>query len=280
MEVIALNMKKRDKVAGAIYGFAIGDAMGATTEFMTREQIENKYGKVTDIIGGGWLGLKPGDITDDTEMTMCIINALMGTLDEDDSLGYLFMMQCRKEFIKWYESGPKDVGGQCGRAIRYMMTKHLSMYHDDTALGNGSLMRAMPCAVLDKELLNELQSKMTHNNSKCTRVVQDYSRMIQKYINGNLYTYKVKGLLDPSGYILNTFNNSIYWSSQDSFEQAIIGAVNDGGDADTIAAIAGSLAGARFGYDAIPKRWIDQLNFGVKISLETFKNFAFSYLQI
>lgn len=280
MEVIALNMKKRNKIAGAIYGFAIGDAMGATTEFMSEEQIKNKFGKVTDIIGGGWLNLKAGEITDDTQMTMCIMNALMRTLNEDDPMGYLFMMECRKEFIKWYKSGPKDVGGQCSRAINYMMSGKLGIYEDNKALGNGSLMRAMPCALLNKELLNELQGRMTHNNSDCTQVIQIYSRLIQGYINGNLYTYKIKDLLEPSGYFWNTFNNSIYWSNKKTFEDAILGAVNHGGDADTIAAITGSLAGAKFGFENIPEKWIKQLNFEIKIFLEKFKNFVFAYLQI
>lgn len=280
MEVIVLNMKE-NKIAGAIYGFAIGDAMGATTEFMTEEQIKRKFGKVTDIIGGGWLNLKAGEVTDDTQMTMCVMNALMRTLNKEDPFGYLFVMECRKEFIKWYQSNPKDVGGQCSRAIKYMMSgKHIGMYHDDKALGNGSLMRAMPCALLNKELLNELQGRMTHNNFKCYQVIQDYSRLIQEYLNGKLYTGNIKTILEPSGYFWNTFNNSVYWSCQDSFEDAILGAVNHGGDADTIAAITGSLAGARFGYDAIPKRWINQLNPDVKIFIEKFKKFVFTYVQM
>ena len=280
--VTALNMKKRNKIAGAIYGFAIGDAMGATTEFMSKEQIKRQFGKVTDIIGGGWLNLKAGEVTDDTQMSMCVMNALMKTLnDNDDPMGHLFMIECRKEFIKWYKSGPKDVGGQCSRAINYMMNgNNLGMYHEDSALGNGSLMRAMPCAVLGNELLNELQGRMTHNNSECTQVIQVYSRLIQNYIDGNYITFNIKSLLEPSGYFWNTFNNSIYWSKQETFEDAIIGAVNHGGDADTIAAITGSLAGAKFGYNAIPEKWINQLNSDVKIFLEKFKNFVFSYLQI
>lgn len=275
-----MNMKKRDKIAGAIYGFAIGDAMGATTEFMSDKQIKKKFGKVTDIIGGGWLNLKAGEITDDTQMTMCVMNALMNTLDKDDPLGYLFMKECRKGFIDWYKSGPKDVGGQCSKAINYMMLGKLGASYDDMALGNGSLMRAMPCALLNKPLLNELQGRMTHNNYKCVQVIQDYSRLIQKYLNGNLYTGNIKSILEPSGYFWNTYNNSVYWSCRESFEDAILGAVNHGGDADTIAAITGSLAGARFGFNSIPKRWIEQLNPDVKIFLEKFKNFVFTYLQI
>ena len=279
-----MNMKlNKNGIAGAIYGFVIGDAMGATTEFMSEEQIKRKFGKVTDIIGGGWLNLEAGEVTDDTQMTMCVMNALMRTLDKEDAFGFAFAKECRNEFIKWYKSCPKDVGGQCSRAITYMMSGKLGAYRNDNALGNGSLMRAMPCALLDRPFLNELQGRLTHNNQECSQIIQDYSRLIQDYLKGiydNMLTYTIRGLLEPSGYIRNTFNNSVYWSCQNSFEEAIIGAVNHGGDADTIAAITGSLAGAKFGYDNIPKRWINQLNPKVKISLEKFKNFVFTYVQM
>ena len=83
------NFTKRDRIAGAIIGFAIGDAMGATTEFMNEGQIKLKYGQLTDIIGGGWLNLAPGEVTDDTQMTMCVMNALMKTQNEEDLSGKL-----------------------------------------------------------------------------------------------------------------------------------------------------------------------------------------------
>jgi ADP-ribosyl-[dinitrogen reductase] hydrolase len=281
MEGIVLNIRKRDKIAGAIYGFAIGDAMGATTEFMSRVQIERNYGKVTDIVGGGWLNLKPGEVTDDTQMSICVMSALMNTLKRKDPLGFLFMKQLRKEFIEWYRSRPKDVGGQCQRAIQEMIhLNRLGAKEDENALGNGSLMRAMPCALLDKELLNSLQGRMTHNNSPCTRIIQSYSGVIQCYLNDKPIGIESKRLLEPSGHVKNTFDNSLYWSQRKTFKEAILGAVNDGGDADTIAAITGSIAGAKFGYDAIPKEWVEQLDPDVENVLKIFKNFAFTYLQI
>ena len=272
MEVSVLSTIK-NKLAGAIYGFAIGDAMGATTEFMNRDQIKKQYGQVTDIIGGGWLNLKAGKVTDDTQMTICVMDALMGNIK-------LFEECCMGNFIEWYRMGPKDVGGQCSKGIICVMSKGHFIEKDDMALGNGSLMRAMPCALINRSDLNVAQGKLTHNNSECSQIILEYTRLIQNTLYNNLYTYKIKSILEPSGYIRNTFNNSLYWANEPSFEKAIIGAVNDGGDADTIAAITGSIAGARFGYDAIPQRWIDQLDSEVKIYLEKFKNFVFSYLQI
>ena len=263
----------KNKIAGAIYGFAIGDAMGATTEFMCHKQIKKQYGKVIDIIGGGWLNLEAGKVTDDTQMTICVMDALMDNIK-------LFEKHCMDNFIKWYQTGPKDVGGQCAKGIICALITGHFIREDNSALGNGSLMRAMPCALINRPDSNVAQGKLTHNNSECSQIILEYTRLIQNILYNNLYTYKVKSILEPSGYIRDTFNNSLYWANKPSFEKAIIGTVNDGGDADTIAAITGSIAGARFGYDTIPQRWIDQLDSEVKIYLEKFKNFVFSYLQI
>lgn len=277
-----MNQTMRNKIAGAIYGFAIGDAMGATTEFMTEEEIERKFGKVTDIVGGGWLKLKAGDVTDDTEMTICVMKALMD-VNANVYLKYAFTKRCARYFIEWCRTEPKDIGGQCSIAIAQLMRGHSKAIQDLNALGNGSLMRAMPCAILGLHEFNKIQGELTHNNPACSSTIQIYSKLVQNYLSDNYninYCNNIKALQQPSGFISYTLHNSIYWSCKDSFEEAIIGAVNHGGDADTIAAITGSLAGAKFGYDAIPKRWINQLNPDIKNFLEIFKNFAFSYLQI
>jgi ADP-ribosyl-[dinitrogen reductase] hydrolase len=62
----------KNKILGGIFGLAIGDALGGTTEFMSQEEIANVYGKVTKIIGGGFWNLKPGETTDDTAMTIAV----------------------------------------------------------------------------------------------------------------------------------------------------------------------------------------------------------------
>lgn len=268
-----LNYTLKDKIAGSIYGFAIGDAMGATTEFMSKEQIKRNFGKVTDIIGGGWLNLKPGEVTDDTQMTMCVMDALM------NSKRKLFKEHCINNFIEWYKTDPKDVGGQCARGITYTMNTNHFIGVDNSALGNGSLMRAMPCALLNEPNLNVVQGVLTHNNQKCSRFILEYTRLIQNLLYNEFYNINIKVLLEPSGYIVNTFNNSLCWLSENTFEEAIIGAVNHGGDADTIAAITGSLAGAKFGYNQIPKRWIKQLDSYIKNYLEKFKIFVFNSVQ-
>ena len=147
-----MNQRMRNKIAGAIYGFAIGDAMGATTEFMTAEQIKKRYGQVTDIIGGGWLELYPGEITDDTQMTMCVMSAIMRKPKDYDEL----VRYCKKNFIIWANSNPKDIGAQCARAIHDLMLGY-EVPIDNHACGNGSLMRAMPLAILNLLILLSLR---------------------------------------------------------------------------------------------------------------------------
>lgn len=278
-----MNITKRNKIAGAIYGFAIGDAMGATTEFMHAHEIKRKYGKVTDIIGGGWLMLKSGEITDDTQMTMCVMDAIMWAHNEETFDWPIFGNYCKQNFIDWYNSKPKDIGGQCQKGIISLINNE-EQPHDKNALGNGSLMRAMPLALLGPEFedWNTYQGRLTHNNLKCSRVILDYHRLIQSYLNGETYIPKenvTRGILEPTGHIWNTYNNAVYWSNKDSFKEAIVGAVNNGGDADTIAAIAGSIAGARFGIEEIPEKWLNAIDPEVKIFLKKFINFVISYVQ-
>lgn len=274
----------QSKIAGSVYGFAIGDAMGATTEFMHPHEIKAKYGKVTEIIGGGWLMLKPGEVTDDTQMTMGVMDAIMKAHESETFDWPTFGKFCSDNFIEWYLNEPKDIGSQCRKGITSLINNE-EQPHDKNALGNGSLMRAMPLALMGPEFedWNTYQGRFTHNNLKCSRMILDYSRLIQGYLNGEIYIPKenvTRGILEPTGHVWNTYNNAVYWSNKDSFKEAIVGAVNNGGDADTIAAITGSIAGARFGIEEIPEKWLNAIDPEVKIFLKKFINFVISYVQV
>jgi ADP-ribosyl-[dinitrogen reductase] hydrolase len=70
---------------------------------------------------------------------------------------------------------------------------------------------------------------------------------------------KVDGI-KSSGYVVETLEASIWCLiNSSSYEEAVLLAVNLGGDTDTTGAVTGGLAGIFYGYDAIPKKWIDQL---------------------
>lgn len=270
-----------DKARGALYGFAIGDAMGATTEFMDADDIRKQYGRVEDIIGGGWLGLKPGQVTDDTQMMICVMDALEKNVKHGNGNGS-FLHFAGDNFVKWYESGPKDIGSQCSKGIAYYKRYGKVRVAKPTELGNGGLMRAVPCAIWDDPYLNEVQNSVTHNNDKCRLYLNWYSLALKNCFDHD-WPYAKLGkreekLLDPTGCITNTYNNAmVYATNSVSFASAIIWAVNDGGDADTIGALTGALAGAMYGYRAIPEKWLDVLDPEVKKYFEKFLNFLLQY---
>jgi len=66
-----------NKIKGALFGFAIGDALGGTTEFLSKEEIQDKYGEVREIIGGGIWNLEKGETTDDTAMTLAVARGII-----------------------------------------------------------------------------------------------------------------------------------------------------------------------------------------------------------
>ena len=66
--------------------------------------------------------------------------------------------------------------------------------------------------------------------------------------------------INSSGYVVDTLE-AVFWIilNCSSYNESIIGAINLGGDTDTIGAITGSIAGILYGYDNISKRWISKL---------------------
>ena len=271
------------RIKGALYGFAIGDAMGATTEFMTYEEIKDKYGIVKDILGGGWLNLNKGDVTDDTQMTLCVCQALKETINiprRNNIYNVKFYQRCCDYFVEWYNSNPKDIGNCCREIIStckgYDFKEWVHKANNPNSLGNGSLMRSMPLVLANEDLEVALtQGRLTHNNTICDDCIEEYYIILKQCIDGELdkipLGYKLR---TPTGHVENTCNNAMYWLFEtETVEEAIMGAVNYGGDTDTIAAITGSLVGAYYGYNAIPSRWIYDLNNDVKKQLDQYAEF-------
>jgi ADP-ribosyl-[dinitrogen reductase] hydrolase len=60
--------------------------------------------------------------------------------------------------------------------------------------------------------------------------------------------------------LLATHAALMVFMENDTFEETLISAVNLGGDADTVGAIAGSLAGSHYGLGSVPRRWLSGLH--------------------
>jgi len=74
--------------------------------------------------------------------------------------------------------------------------------------------------------------------------------------------------LESSGYVVHTLQTALYYAmTADTAEDAIVTAVNRGGDTDTIGAVTGAVAGARFGADALPDRWLNTIDYREDLKL-------------
>lgn len=264
----------KNHIAGALYGFAIGDSTGATTEFMTSGSIKHEYGEVTHQIGGGWLNLEPGEVTDDTQMMLCVMEALMQYPDDINK----FQNECAMNFIEWKDSDPKDIGGTCSYGIRHYEVHGEVPPLDENKLSNGSLMRYLPCAILGLDDFNKAQGDITHHSEICASFIQKASKALKQSLKGKYPSYKVSGLETPSGKVTNTFNNAIYHASSGNFNHCLRESVNNGGDADTIAAIACSLAGARVGLSGIDSRLLGPVPIDIKKKFGEFIDFSLDCL--
>src|SRR5258707_14256722 len=91
-----------DRARGCLLGLAVGDALGTTLEFRSRDT----YPPLTDMIGGGPFNLALGEWTDDTSMALCLADSLIenGDLDETDLM---------RRFVRWWSNGENSATGWC-----------------------------------------------------------------------------------------------------------------------------------------------------------------------
>src|SRR3954468_13515642 len=148
-----------ERALGAYLGFAVGDALGATVEFMIRREIETTYQRHETIVGGGWLRLAPGQVTDDTEMTMCLGRAILEGETWD-------VARVCEQFATWLRGHPVDVGNTCRRGIRrYISDGSVSGPFNEGDAGNGALMRNLP--VVLATLADEAALALDHRAEPC-----------------------------------------------------------------------------------------------------------------
>lgn len=277
-----------DRALGCLVGLAVGDALGTTLEFTTRDAGP----QVTDIVGGGPFRLQAGEWTDDTSMALCLGESLLvrGGLDPLDLM---------ERFRGWRDEGHNAVNGRCfdigitTRAAidRYVATgEPLCGATDARAAGNGSIMRLAPVPIFHAadpdaaEAAGVLQSRTTHGAPECLDSCRLMSRVLVALLQGQAWRDAVA--VDPAtvaaarvqrlaggdwrgkrrdairsgGYVIDTLEAAL-WAvdATDSFEAAVLLAVNLGDDADTVGAVTGQLAGARYGLAGIAPAWRGKL---------------------
>lgn len=273
------NQSIEQRALGAYLGLAVGDALGATTEFMTPGEIQGQFGTHEHIIGGGWLRLKAGQVTDDTQMSLALGQAILDR-------GGVAADAVAQAFSDWMRTKPVDIGNTVRRGIvQYRRTGEPFVPRNEHDAGNGACMRCLPIALAyhaaGPETLiaaSRAQAHTTHNNPDSDAGTEAVLTMLIAGLNGlgleqmrevadtlaaerRQFRFAKKRVENPSGWIVETLQvvfQALF--AHDSFEAVLVDVVNRGGDADTTGAIAGMLAGSCYGVDAIPKSWLKALD--------------------
>jgi len=271
------TLSVEDRAMAAFLGFAAGDALGATVEFMTKGEISAQYGVHREITGGGWLRLKPGKVTDDTEMALALGRSIVRS-------GELNARDVCEEFAAWLKAGPVDVGNTCRRGIRrYILHGTTEGPFSEGDAGNGAAMRILPVALAtlsqpgEAEPWSLVQGHITHHHPLSDAACLTLVRMLHCLLRGEGREKARKiadGLIErhsafrfepyrgtSSAFIVDTMQTVLhFYFGTDSFARCVIQTVNQGGDADTTGALAGMLAGANYGLAAIPAAWLSRLD--------------------
>ena len=240
-----------EKLRDGIYGLAVGDALGVPYEFRERGTFT-----CTGMVGFGTWNQEPGTWSDDTSMTLATCKSLKdkGRIDLED---------IRNNFKKWlfedqFTATGKtfDVGNTTQEALS---SGHgLDDYYSN---GNGSLMRILPLAFVkarDEEIRQV--SAITHGHKISMDACVDYIHLARDLIEGKGIEADFQEPLASGGFVQDTLNAAIYCiKTTTSYRDAVLKAVNLGDDTDTTAAVTGGLAGILYGYDAIPKEWLEVL---------------------
>jgi ADP-ribosyl-[dinitrogen reductase] hydrolase len=275
------------RAVAAYLGLALGDALGATVEFMTPREIAAQHGVHHCIRGGGWLRLPRGQVTDDTTMALALGQAIL-------EQGEVEPHAVAQAFDRWMRGRPVDIGNTVRRGILHWRTTGMPQVPENAQDGgNGACMRCLPVAIATLgaapdavRAASRAQARVTHNNVLSDAATECVVDMVQRALRGAgrdalracaedlvlrhpQFGFDGRDLANPSGYVVDTLRavfQALFGTR--NFGACLIDVVNRGGDADTTGAIAGMIAGALYGREALPARWLKDLDPGVAAACE------------
>ncbi|MBD0676417.1 ADP-ribosylglycohydrolase family protein [Streptomyces sp. CBMA156] len=278
-----------ERAAGAVLGAAVGDALGAPYEFGPAGAFSARFPDTPGelVAGGGWAR---GEATDDTQMAVLVAESLIerGGLDLPDLFG---------RFRRWADARPSDIGIQTEAVLGSGLPwDRAAAAHFETTLhaaGNGALMRASTSAVAFARAGRQATmdaarriSALTHGDPAAWEGTAIFHELVRIALDGADPLAGLPAVLahvDPAhreryatvlapdwhpdrateanGAVWPCLGSAV-WAlrTTDGFEQALRAAIDLGGDTDTVAAVTGGLAGARYGLAAIPGRWTAPLH--------------------
>ncbi|MFJ6795320.1 ADP-ribosylglycohydrolase family protein [Streptomyces sp. NPDC091268] len=278
-------MTRLDRAIGAVLGSAAGDALGAPYEFGPAGQLAARGQEMRG--GGGW---DPGEATDDTQTAVLLGESLL-------ERGGLELRDVFARSKRWAAGQPKDIGLQTEDVLTngepWDLAAALHFQVNTRAAGNGCLMRASTSAVYfapagrtgTMDAARRIAA-LTHGDRAAWEGTAVLHELVRAALDGADPSAALPGALEavhpahreryarvlaPDWHpdLATEFNGAVWpclgsavWAlrTTDGFAQAVRAAVDLGGDTDTVAAVTGTLAGARYGRAAIPEAWTAPLH--------------------
>lgn len=272
-------MDLKDRFRGAVLGLAIGDALGMPVEGLSAREIKDNFGAIDDFIPSPD-GSKAGEWTDDTEEMLLLSESIINSV-------YLNPYDFSKRLVSAMNSGKLIKAGPTTRRAIYNLqlgdTWMTSGVDADTC---GAAMRVAPIGLIYNfsfglvEKYAYISSMVTHKGKAaiggavavataiaCTCHQYDKESILKEVINRS---EKYDKLVSDKISFGSADGVSIYaWDAVpaafhcflnfSSYEECVLNAVNLGGDADSIGAMAGALKGAELGINNIPQKWVERV---------------------
>ncbi|VUD42257.1 ADP-ribosyl-[dinitrogen reductase] glycohydrolase [Thalassocella blandensis] len=283
------------KVRGCLLGLALGDALGTTLEFSERDQ----FPLVTHIVGGGPFRLNAGEWTDDSSMALCLAHSLLRTNGFNAADQMDLYTRWWQEGLFSVNGTCFDIGNTVISALhKYAQTQQpFSGSTHSASAGNGSLMRLAPAALYylndPQECIDACgaSSRTTHQAAECVDACRYFGGLLLGAIKGATKDELTQSVYEPypgawktqtlepevirvatqahlktrdkvssTGYVIHTLEAALWaFANSRSFEEGAVLAVNLAGDADTVGAVYGQLAGAFYGDYNLDPTWIKKL---------------------
>ena len=267
-------MIERNKAKGMLWGLVVGDCLGSPIQFSGKDS----HPYITEMEPCPVFRLPPGYWTDDSSMAFCVMDSFIKKGEYD-------LKDIANNFVRWYKDGfwssvegrAFDVGCATANACR-AIERGCLVNGTEESQGNGSIMRFAPSYLIARAaggLPNAMYeiSDLTHASERVRGVVDKMANVLDEHFSGvrtsEASAYTTRSAVNVSGWAVSTLEAALWaFHSTTTFEEGMIAAVNLGGDSDTIAAVYGQIAGAFYGFDAIPKRWIEKVKSAAEVENE------------
>jgi len=261
----------RGRFHGALLGLAVGDALAAPTQFRK----PGTFSAVGDLLGGGPFDLPRGAWSDDTAMMLCLAESLVerNGFDARDQV---------ERYQLWQRQGHLSATGQClgitastarALAVAQWRRQAFSGSHDPTQLDPEPLSRVAAATLFfmaSGEEADAWASEAARTTCQAPVVLEAcrlLSHALRLALSGQpkgavvaaLGSAQFAGTL-PTGTAPEVLAAATWaFSTTDNFRDAVLRAVNLGGNSDVVAAVCGQLAGAHYAVNAIPASWRNSL---------------------